>query len=201
MLGGAAAALSITRLEGSRWRGGRLWSWNRDPGAWSKATQATGAARATPARLVPSEREGLRSGRLRAVVEARHTDTTSWTPTRSSMARWRGGPRHDVSKHHVIAASRCAERMGPIRITAPQRVQLQVARVSRSVVDDGVSAVGVGGVASAVRAFVIEAVRHVLAKKPDWRIRTKPRGKMCWTKRRRNSMAVSVIARRRLPWA
>ncbi len=30
-----AEALSITRLEGSRWRGGRLWSWNRDHGAWN----------------------------------------------------------------------------------------------------------------------------------------------------------------------
>ena len=28
-----AEALSITRLEGSRWRGGRLWSWNQDPRA------------------------------------------------------------------------------------------------------------------------------------------------------------------------
>jgi hypothetical protein len=25
---------SITRLEGSRWRGGRLWSWNQDRRAW-----------------------------------------------------------------------------------------------------------------------------------------------------------------------
>jgi hypothetical protein len=28
--GAGAESLSITRLEGSRWRGGRLWSWNRD---------------------------------------------------------------------------------------------------------------------------------------------------------------------------
>ena len=26
---------SITRLEGSRWRGGRLWSWNQDLCAWN----------------------------------------------------------------------------------------------------------------------------------------------------------------------
>jgi hypothetical protein len=35
-----AAALSITRLEGSRWRGGRLWSWKWDPRAWDPATLA-----------------------------------------------------------------------------------------------------------------------------------------------------------------
>jgi hypothetical protein len=29
-LDGDAETPSITRLEGSRWRGGRLWSWNQD---------------------------------------------------------------------------------------------------------------------------------------------------------------------------
>ena len=49
MLEADAEALSITRLEGSRWRGGRLWSWNRDPPAWRDVDQEAGGARATAA--------------------------------------------------------------------------------------------------------------------------------------------------------
>ena len=36
-----AEGLSITRLEGSRWRGGRLWS--RKPGSRARETPAAGA--------------------------------------------------------------------------------------------------------------------------------------------------------------
>jgi len=46
-----------------------------------------------------------------------------------------------------------------------------------------------GGVASKARARITPAVRQVFARNPDWRMRTKPRGRMCWTKRRRDSMA------------
>ena len=44
-----AEALSITRLEGSRWRGGRLWSWNRDRRAWTDVDREAGGAQATAA--------------------------------------------------------------------------------------------------------------------------------------------------------
>jgi hypothetical protein len=32
-------------------------------------------------------------------------------------------------------------------------------------------------------------------------MRTNPRGRMCWTQRRRNAMAVTVIVRVAGPWA
>jgi len=41
-----AEALSITRLEGSRWRGGRLWSWNGDRRACDVAHVTVGAGAA-----------------------------------------------------------------------------------------------------------------------------------------------------------
>ena len=95
--------------------------------------------------------------------------------------------------------------MGPTMIAAPQCGHIHVARVGDTVVS-GVGVAGVGGAGdagadSSVRARVTRAVRQAFARKPDWRMRTKPRGKMCWTKRRRNSMAVSVIVRCASPWA
>jgi hypothetical protein len=45
-----AEALSITRLEGSRWRGGRLWSWKWDPRAWAAVDRGAVGARAATAR-------------------------------------------------------------------------------------------------------------------------------------------------------
>ena len=50
-------------------------------------------------------------------------------------------------------------------------------------------------VARSVRARATRVVRQVFARNPDCRMRTKPRGRMCWTKRRRNSIADSVIVR------
>jgi hypothetical protein len=44
-----AETLSITRLEGSRWRGGRLWSWNRDLRARAVADSRGVGARAAAA--------------------------------------------------------------------------------------------------------------------------------------------------------
>jgi hypothetical protein len=85
-----------------------------------------------------------------------------------------------------------------------EQIESDEARVVVSVVLDSVATgVGVGSaeVASSVRARVNRAVRHVFARNPDWRRRMKPRGRMCWTKRRRNSMAVSVIVRRASPCA
>jgi hypothetical protein len=106
---------------------------------------------------------------------------------------------------HVRVASWSAERIGPTIIAAPQCGHVHVARVGGSVVAGVVvpSVVGAGvkGAVSRVRARATRAVRHVFARNPDCRMRTKPRGRMCWTKRRRNSMAVSVIVRRASPCA
>src|SRR5262249_41511135 len=109
-----------------------------------------------------------------------------------------------VSKLQVTVASWSAERIGPTIIAAPHRGHGHVARVSVGVVVGPVAAgAGAGGeeVASAGRARAIRAGRRVVARDPAYRMRPKPRGRMCWTKRRRNSMAVSVIVRRWLPWA
>ena len=95
-------------------------------------------------------------------------------------------------------ASWSAERIGPTIIAAPHRGHAHVARVGVAG-RRRVARVGAGGVASRVRASATRAVRQVFARNPDWRMRTKPRGRMCWTKRRRNSMAVSVIVRRASP--
>ena len=62
-----------------------------------------------------------------------------------------------------------------------------------SVRGTSVDATGAAGVASSVRASTRRAARQVFARNPDCRMRTKPRGRMCWTKRRRNSIADSVI--------
>ena len=46
--------LSITRLEGRRWRGGRLWSWNLDLPRWTVASGravGTGGEAAWPGRV------------------------------------------------------------------------------------------------------------------------------------------------------
>ena len=85
-----------------------------------------------------------------------------------------------------------AERIGPTIIAAPHRGHAHVARVSVAVVTAAVACVDVAAaadVASRVRASATRATRQVLARKPDCRMRTKPRGRICWTKRRRNSIA------------
>jgi hypothetical protein len=128
-------------------------------------------------------------------------------------------PGHEVSNRHVSVARCRADRFGPRRIAAPHAVGTRpVARAGGDGVPvSGAKGVGVdagagGSVAGGsdgggearertVRARVRRAARQVFARKPDCRMRTKPRGKMCWTKRRRNSMAVSVIVRRACPWA
>ena len=109
---------------------------------------------------------------------------------------------HEVSKWGVMVRRWSGDTIGPTIIAAPQRGHTQVARTGVSVVDVvSESALAVGGVASTVWARARRAARHVFARNPDWRMRTKPRGRMCWTKRRRNSLAVSVIVRRWSPWA
>ena len=107
---------------------------------------------------------------------------------------------HDVSKPSVNVVSWSAVRIGPMIIVAPQRGHVQVARVGTSVATAGVAADG-RDLLRSVLASATRAARQVLARNPDWRIRTKRRGRMCWTKRRRNSRAESVIVRDCWPWA
>jgi hypothetical protein len=133
-----------------------------------------------------------------------HTPPEMWAITRSTMPVPTVSQVHEVSKHPVRVASWSAERIGPTIIAAPQRGQAHVDRVVVSGMTVAVASVddpaGVG-VARRVRASATRAARQVFARNPDCRMRTKPRGKMCWTKRRRNSMAESVIVRRWSPWA
>ena len=106
---------------------------------------------------------------------------------------------HDVSKPKAAVARLSAERMGPTIIAAPQRGHAHVAGVGVSVVAGAVALVADAadaGLARTVRARATRVARQVFARNPDWQMRTKPRGRMCWTKRRRNAMAVSVIVRR-----
>jgi hypothetical protein len=129
-------------------------------------------------------------------LESRHTIAEMWMTT-STRTRWVGGGigGHELSKPRVIVISWTAERIGPTIIAAPQRGHAHVAIVGVSVAVDGVAAVvGRAGLRS-VRARATRVARQVFARNPDCRIRTKPRGRMCWTKRRRNSIADSVIVR------
>jgi hypothetical protein len=89
---------------------------------------------------------------------------------------------HDVSKQSVMVARRSAERIGPTIIVAPQRGHAHAGRGAISLV--------------AVVSVDALAAGQVFARNPDCRMRTKPRGRMCWTNRRRNSMAESIIVRR-----
>jgi hypothetical protein len=110
---------------------------------------------------------------------------------------------HELSKVQMSPESWRAERIGPTIIAAPHCGHLHVAPAA-VFVEVAVVAMGAGAgreVASAVRASDRRIVRRAFARNPDWRMRTKPRGRMCWTKRRRNSMALSVIVRRWLPRA
>jgi hypothetical protein len=64
---------SITRLEGSRWRGGRLWSWNWDPRAWTAVDGAAGGARATAAPTAPVARARASAGARGSIGTSTHT--------------------------------------------------------------------------------------------------------------------------------
>jgi len=204
-LGADAEALSITRLEGSRWRGGRLWSWNRDPRTWTDLDRGAGGARARGARTRGVARARVSGAARCSIGGATHTSPETWTITLSKTPTLTGEGAHELSKLHVTVTRWSAERIGPTIIAAPHRGHTHVARAGGVPVVVGaiVSGGGADGedVARTVRARVTRATRQVLARNPDWRRRTKPRGRMCWTKRRRNSMAVSVIVRRASPCA
>jgi hypothetical protein len=193
---------SITRLEGSRWRGGRLWSWNQDLRAWTGWDQEAGGARATTAPARRTARASFVPGAAGAIRRSRHTAPESWGATLPMTPAVTEPCPYEVSNLQVVVASWSADRIGPTIIAAPHRGQAHVARVGVSgAAGAGGSGAGDGaaGGVRRVRARATREVRHALARKPDCRMRTKPRGRMCWTKRRRNSMAVSVIVRRASP--
>src|SRR5580700_5241448 len=64
---------SITRLEGSRWRGGRLWSWNRDLRAWAVADGRAVGARAAAARTRDVARDGTTAEATGSPQGSKHT--------------------------------------------------------------------------------------------------------------------------------
>jgi hypothetical protein len=101
-----AEALSITRLEGSRWRGGRLWSYKHGgrvpegPG-WSHVEGAVDAKAAHPTDCSGPSPVPTRSlGRVEA-HEGRGVRDTSDTMTMIGV----GSSNHDVSKSRQTAAS------------------------------------------------------------------------------------------------
>jgi hypothetical protein len=134
-----AEALSITRLEGSRWRGGRLWS--RELG--SEAVGELEPRQTTP--WIAARTQGSSGDHGAHRDENRHY-TREWTH------RYRGVPahvgwmlmlavrmsRHDVSKPRHIRASWCALRMGPRIIGAPHRGQNHAGAVGDASVSGGV---------------------------------------------------------------
>jgi hypothetical protein len=203
-LDASAETLSITRLEGSRWRGGRLWRWNRDLRAWADVDREAGGARATAASTRVVARAPVSAAARCSIGGWTHTspETSAITWLRTLIPTGVGA--HELSKRQVTVARWSAERIGPTIIAAPHRGPGQVARVGVSVVVGSVVAVAGAdgeGVARTVRARATRVVRQVFARNPAWRMRTKPRGRTCWTKRRRNFMAVSVIVRRWSPRA
>lgn len=166
-----AEALSITRLEGSRWRGGRLWSWNRDPRAWTDAERVAGGARVTaaPTRLVA---RAPVSGAARCSIGGwTRTPPETWAITLLKTPTLTGVGAHELSKLHVTVARWSAERIGPTIIAAPHRGHAHVARAGGVSVVVGaiVSVVGADGedVARMVRARVTRATRQVFARNPD----------------------------------
>src|SRR5580765_4867725 len=104
---------SITRLEGSRWRGGRLWSWNRDLRAPTGGERAGGGARATLAAARSAARVPANAGAPCWITRSAHTALATWASTLSwltTLMRWHG---HEVSKFQVRVATWTADRIGP----------------------------------------------------------------------------------------
>ena len=160
-----------------------------------------GGARATAASTRLMARAPVSAAARWAIGGSTRTSPETWATTLSKPPALTGVGAHELSKLHVTVAKWSAERIGPMIIAAPHRGHAHVALAGVSVVGGAVVSVagayGEGeGEARTVRARATRATRQVFARNPDWRIRTKPRGRMCWTNRRRNSIAVSVIVRR-----
>ena len=161
--------------------------------------EAGGARAAAASGSVGGACAGERRCAVLRSTRSTHTSPDTWATTLTKTPTATVSRAHEVSKPSVTVARWSAERIGPTIIAAPHRGHAHVAQVAvvgghrRGRVRGGGRR---RGVASRVRASATRAVRQVFARKPDCRMRTKPRGRMCWTKRRRNSMAVSVIVRR-----
>ena len=157
-----AEALSITRLEGSRWRGGRLWSWKWDLRERAVVDRGTVGARAAAARTRRMARTDTTPDVTGWHTRWRHTTPDTWatTSTRTPVVTRQPGT-HEVSKLSVTEARWSAERIGPTIMAAPHRGQAHVAAVS--VVGAGAAAsVGgcaIGGAASKVRASATRVAR------------------------------------------
>ena len=154
---GDAEALSITRLEGSRWRGGRLWSWNRDPRACTVVDDGAVGARAAAARAPFVERTGTAPDQTGWDHASRHTfpDTCVTTLTQPAVRTWLDV--HEVSKPRVTMARWSPERIGPMTIGAPHCGQRHAG---------GVEDICAAGAArrSRRRASPSRAVRQALAR-------------------------------------
>jgi hypothetical protein len=153
-----AEALSITRLEGSRWRGGRLWSWNRDRRAWSVVDREAVGVRATAACTPDVERTGPTGDETGSSNGSRHTTpdtratTLVQTPVKMPLVEV-----HEVSKPSVTMVSWSPEMIGPMIIGAPHRGQCQAGG------GEGVCADGAARW-SRRRASTRRAVRQALAR-------------------------------------
>ena len=113
-----------------------------------------------------------------------------------TLARTRVGA-HELSTLHVTVARWSVERMGPMIIAAPHRTGPR--RASRRL---GGHRGGLEPRCGRRRWYGEQGASerhagHATGVCEQARLmRTKRRGRMCWTKRRRNAMAVSVIVRR-----
>ena len=117
-------------------------------------------------------------------------------------ARW--GERGHAARRRFCGGERssssAAEIRSTMRMVPPQHGQRQV-ELCR-----GGETVFAGGACSLERLnswkqMGSRLARRRLARKPKWRMRTKPRGSRCSRKRRRNSSTGSVIIFFLLPWA
>ena len=105
------------------------------------------------------------------------------------------GSNYEVSKKPHREDNSSAVRFGPISIGPQQRGQFQTA----TSIDVGPLS-GDGMKSKSLRAKASRAVRQGLARYPNCRTRTNPRGSTCCRNRRRNS-AGSAMVHCWLPWA
>jgi len=106
------------------------------------------------------------------------------------------GRNYEVSKKWHRQDNSRAVRWGPISIGPPQRGQFQTATSI-----DVAPLSGDGMKSKSLRAKASRVVRQGLARYPNCRTRTNPRGSTCCRNRRRNSAAARVMVRSWLPWA
>ena len=119
-----AESLSITRLEGSRWRGGRLWSRELGSESVSGSESRPSALWIDVSRSVSLRVHGARGEKTPGDISgSRHGYRGVWAHVGWMPVLVARMGRHDVSKMKHTRASWCALRMGPRTIGAPQRGQ------------------------------------------------------------------------------